>query len=91
MKIPKKLKIGGHMFTVEQKPIKDCVGETYFEEARIVIEKRAKQTIKESTLIHEILCHCLNTTAGGNNKHHDLLDSLSEQLYQVLKDNKLLR
>lgn len=40
---------------------------------------------RESTFIHETL-HAIN-----NELDHVLLDSLAEQLYQFLADNKLLR
>lgn len=50
--------------------------------------KNLPQSQKESTLIHEII-HICNTEVGSEN-HHALISSLAEQLYQVLKDNKLL-
>lgn len=90
MKIPQKIKIGGHMFKIEQKVMRDC-GETDFHNGIIPINKILPQTLKESTLIHEILCHCLNTTFGHKKGVHEVLDSMSEQIYQVLKDNKLLK
>jgi len=91
MKIPKKLKIGAHEFIVEEKEIEDkACGYTSFIKARITIDSRLPQTQKESTLIHEIL-HTLNTTLDDDRLGHSLLDSLAEQLYQVLKENKLLK
>lgn len=94
-KLPSKLKIGGHIFTVKQCGLDFC-GETRFQNSEIRINKDMAQSLKESTLIHEILCHCLNTTLMGDddkNGHmmHAVLDSMSEQLYQVLKQNKMLR
>lgn len=88
MIIPKKLKIGGHEYKVivsTENLGADDYGELDMETNTISISPRIPQTNKESTLIHEIM-HAINTTLD-----HELLDSLSEQLYQVLKDNNLLK
>lgn len=87
MKIPKQLKIGGHKYKVLiTKTGLDSgdYGELEIETNTIRINPDLPQSNKESTLIHEIL-HAVNTTLD-----HELLDSLSEQIYQVLKDNKLI-
>ena len=55
-----------------------------------MISKDLPQTHKEATLIHEIF-HVMNSTIGVSKVGHSLLDSLSEQFYQVLHDNKMLR
>lgn len=93
MKIPTKIKIGGHVFKVEVKEIdKNECGETNFLTGTISIEKRLPQSVKESTLIHEIICHAINTTfTGESHLAHAYMDSVAEQIYQVLKDNKLLK
>lgn len=89
MIIPKKLKIGGHIIKVKVEACNN-MGEYDATKNEITILKSAPQSQKESTLIHEIF-HALNTTlSGGHNFSHSLLDSLSEQFYQVLSDNKLL-
>lgn len=62
-----------------------CCGDSSYTNGEIRINKDLSQTQKESTLIHEILYFC-NTTLD-----HALLDSLAEQLYQALKDNKMLK
>jgi len=87
MKIPSKLKIGGHVFKVV---VGDCetMGQTNFNKSIITISDDLPKDQQESTLIHEIM-HTLNTTWGA--REHSLLDSLSEQIYQVLSDNKMLR
>ena len=77
MSIPKNLKIGGHQIKVLIKPMwKGGDNEIW-------IKAELSDTQMESTLVHEIL-HGINSTLD-----HVVLDSLSEQLYQVLKDNKL--
>lgn len=89
MKIPKKLKIGGHIYKIIWKDDwgdNNDLGKTDFVREEIWLNKLLmSQTAKESTLIHEIL-HAINTTLN-----HELLDSLAEQLYQVLADNRLLK
>lgn len=88
MKIPKKLKIGGHDIQVRLIEFGDAdglCGNTAYSKGEITINKELPQSQREATLIHEIF-HVLNTTMS-----HDLIDSLSEQLYQVLKENDLLK
>lgn len=90
MKIPNEVKIGGHKFKIVQKEMEDC-GETDFHEGIITINKNMPQSIKESTLIHEVLCHCLNTTFGDKKGVHEALDGMSEQMYAFLVDNNMLK
>ena len=90
MEIPTVLKVGGHAIKVvevskEEANDKDYCGETSYQENIIRIDSSLSQSRKEATLIHEIL-HNLKTVMD-----HEFLDSLSEQLYQVLKDNGLLK
>lgn len=92
MRIPKKLKIGGHSIKIVVGKVAegDC-GEFDVMKNQIIINKNLPQSQQEATLIHEIF-HVLNTTFdNGHNFSHSLLDSLSEQFYQVLSDNKLLK
>lgn len=88
MNIPKQLKIGGHLVKIIEKDgfnaDSDC-GEFLIDKNTITIRKDMPQDQKEATLIHEII-HVCNTTLD-----HELLDSVSEQIYQVLKDNNLLK
>lgn len=88
MKIPKKLKIGGHLVSVVFDSTRfetDDSGLSDRNKNEIVIDRHLAQSQQESTLIHEIL-HYINAPLD-----HALLDSLSEQLYQVLSDNDLLK
>lgn len=92
MKIPNKIKIGGHIIKIDiSKELKDLNGQADTSTNTIRICKLLPQSQKESTLIHEIF-HFLNTTFDGPDSiTHALIDSLSEQLYQVLSDNKMLK
>lgn len=89
MKIPESLKIGGHVYKVSLvrhwKDDDDAQGQTDPEKLTIFINADLGISEQEATLIHEVL-HVLNKTLN-----HELLDSISEQLYQVLHDNSLLK
>lgn len=84
-----KIKIGGHTVEIVVKNIGDDCGVAEFHAGQIHIEERLPQTLKESTLFHEIL-HYINSTFGSTHISHSLQDSLSEQLYQVFKENGFL-
>ncbi len=87
MKLPHSLKIGAYTFKVIL--VKEWEGEHLgkcdYDEETISIRASLSQTGKEQTLFHEIL-HAINSELD-----HALLESLSQQLYQVLKDNRMLR
>ena len=89
MNIPKKLKIGGHIYKVIFKKLEEKLGETNHAKCEIVIDNTSGKSQQEATLIHEIF-HTINGTMSESTLSHCLLDSLSEQFYQVLKDNKLI-
>lgn len=91
MKIPKKLKIGAHIYKIEIhkegavcEDKADC-GVTNRVKGVIGLNESLPTTHIEATLFHELF-HTLNSEID-----HALLDSLAEQLYQVLSDNKLLK
>lgn len=93
MQIPKRVKVGGVWYDVI---IADewhggggieFDGETVQDQEHgnvIYIASYLSQEAQEETFFHEIL-HALNSTMD-----HEFLDSLSEQLYQVFKDNNLM-
>lgn len=83
------LKIGGHTFQIIQKDLGEDLGETDFEEGIIYIHHKGPRSIKESTLIHEIF-HVMNPTMDTSPDGHRILESLAEQFYQVLADNKMV-
>jgi hypothetical protein len=94
MEIPKTVKVGGINYEVKftnEWPNHDFDdGETFYDKTngnvifiREDLSKEAKEA-KEITFLHEVF-HAMNSTMN-----HEFLDSLAEQLYQVLIDNKLL-
>lgn len=92
MKIPKSVKIGGIKFNVVQ--AKDWTGNTGETDGEIFYDKKhgnviyiyseLTQEAKEVTLFHEAL-HAMNATMD-----HEFLDSLAQQIYQFVKDNKFV-
>lgn len=84
MKIPKSLKIGGHRYKIRLIDMGD-MGKTDRGKNVIYIDKTLPQDQQEATLIHEIL-HALN-----NELNHTTLDSLAEQIYQVIRENKWMK
>ena len=90
MQIPSSLKIGGHRFKVDKsKVLQGDNGETDVGICVIRISKDLTQSQQEATLIHELF-HAINPTLDNEHLGHALIDSLAEQIYQILKDNKLI-
>lgn len=88
MKIPKTLKVGGHVYEVKlvdpDDIQKDC-GECAVDKLEIKIKKNMPQTMKEETLIHEAI-HAMNFGLSEESVQY-----LSMAFYQLLRDNNLLR
>ena len=88
MQIPRQLKIGGHQIKVRLTPdLNDC-GQADRDKNEILLRLDLAPSQLESSLFHEIFHH-LNSSLEET--HHGLLDSLAEQFYQVLADNKMLK
>lgn len=90
MKIPKKLKIGGHTIKIVFKELEGENGSFDSSKNTIFINPNIPRSQQESTLFHEIL-HALNSTMDSHDYGHAFLDSFAEQLYQVFSVNKLLK
>jgi len=88
-KIPKTLKIGGHTIKVLIKKLESGNdGESNSHENTITLDARLPASQMEATLIHEAF-HMMNATWSGSREGHMFLESLSQQTYQFLSDNKL--
>ncbi len=92
MEIPKTVKIGGINYEVrlaDEWPDHDYDDGEIFNDRKvgnvIYIRKDLSDEARIITLIHEAL-HGMNSTMN-----HEFLDSLSEQLYQFLVDNNMLK
>jgi hypothetical protein len=84
MRIPSHLKIGAHDYKIIVGELENKYGLHDASKATITIDITLPKSRQGSTLLHEVL-HALNSEL-----EHALLDSLSEQLFQVLSDNGLL-
>ena len=91
MKLPKSLKIGGHTYKVIFEPDEAITTNGHScgiynrEKGIIAINSNLIQSEQESTFFHEVL-HCINSELN-----EITVESLAQQLYQVLSSNKLLR
>lgn len=82
--IPERIKSQGIWWTIRFTDDIENSGETDYDNQEILIRESLSDEMKEAVFLHEIF-HTLNTTID-----HPLLDSLSMQLYQVLKENHLI-
>ena len=99
MKIPKRIKVGGHWVKVEYpyefQERADCNGIAEVDEKRIRLTDRGVGKYPESsvaeTLLHEILHHvCHSATAAISiNDDERQHAAFTKALFQVLVDNKL--
>lgn len=104
MKIPKEVKIGGKVYKIvypyKFKESNDHIGQSDHEKQIILISdtdssgnKRHRQNIEE-TFLHELL-HCIDWIYNAGELRDKLgesgIERTSEGLYQVLKDNNLLK
>jgi len=103
LKIPKTLKIGGFIWKVlENQDVSNesgMFGSTHFKQQKFFIEPIASvtQQKREQCLLHEIL-HAVWWQTGLFERYKDtpkieeeIIHTLSNGIYQVLKDNKLLK
>lgn len=104
MKIPKQIKVGGHIYKVQFKRPNDNEkgssnwGRTFLNNKQIFIDNDIPLSQMEETFLHEIL-HCCFHEVGLNADIYDKVSLTEEQiinrvsgcLYQVLKDNRLLK
>jgi hypothetical protein len=91
MKIPKTLRVGGHTIKVDcSKTLSDRAGDWDPTKNLIRLSKDLTQSQREVTLFHELF-HAFNSELDNLNLGHVMLEGLSQQLYQVLADNKLLK
>lgn len=99
MKIPKEIKIGGFIWTVDYNEAVsnegNAFGSTHYRKQRIFLDKNETQQKKEQCLLHEIM-HALLWQSGSSKRFKDadceegVVQALSNGFYQVLKDNKFI-
>lgn len=93
MKIPQTLKIGGinYQVIVENPRMHGCngVGSNNDGVAIITISNTANRQVQESTLFHEMI-EAINGT-NDLQLSHQTISTLETSLYQILRDNDLLK
>jgi len=103
MKIPEKIKIGGHEYTVicpyafTERGDRDADHDFAMKTIRIDDKdswshRQQPESSVAVTFLHEILHACDHITGGGifsGNDAEQKVERLSESLFQVLRDNKL--
>lgn len=100
MKIPKTLKICGMNWAVEvNRDVANegqCYGSMHFTYQKIYLDPNTTPQKHEQTLLHEILHTAWANHGLGQRKElkdfeEQIVDALSQGLYQVLKDNDMLK
>lgn len=93
--IPDKIKINWRTYTIEQDEHRtsnngDLYGAITYEDNHIYIYDKLDADNKWVSLLHEIV-HAIFYFTGHSEyrKNEDLVTSLTENLYQVLRENKL--
>lgn len=99
MKIPLKVKIGGHELLVnsgndffKDTDLKDLCAKTYLGGDVILLNRTLVRSQQEESFLHEVIHHIL-FHAGWNNEtiNEPLVQSLASGLYLFLKENKMLK
>ena len=97
MKIPKKVKIGAHTYAIEFRDDLDDenMGVCRPAKLKIFIDGSLPQSQQEETFIHECLHAIVNLLGLYTHSQYDeeerVVQSVAHSLYQVLKENNLLR
>lgn len=87
MNIPNQIKVGGHLIQVKYAKLENDLANFDWNTNTITICEDIPESQKEAVLLHEIMHVMVSSFDDGMG--HAFMDSLSQQLYQVLKDNKL--
>ena len=94
MKIPETLKVGGNVYKVidwDFKESVDLLGQADNTVLEIRLCKNVKNPLKkEEVFLHEML-HAINYVNLSSILEEKIINKLSQGLYQVLKDNGLLK
>ena len=88
MKIPDKLKVGGTVYDIE---ICDCISDEpdglfVYNKSKIIVVRRESEQAMKQTFFHELF-HAIDCAYNGGNLEEDVIERLSQGMYQVVKDN----
>jgi hypothetical protein len=93
MNIPESVKIGWRTYKINQAEHRtgeggnDLYGEIEYGQNTIYLYDKLDDENKAVTLLHEIIHGILYLAGRGERKDEELIICLSENLYQVIKDN----
>ena len=97
MKIPNKVKVGAHSYNIV---FRDDLDDDNFgtcrpKKLRIFIDETAEKTQQEETFFHEVM-HAIFHQVGMStpwdmDKEERRVQALGHSIYQVLKENRLLK
>ena len=100
MFIPGRLKVGGHTYTVKMghrfTEVGNLCGQADHQELEIRVATQTQsnnprpQSMIDETFLHEAL-HCVDQVYNNHSLSEEVIDRLSEGLYAVLTDNRLLK
>ena len=100
MKIPSRIRTSGHIYKVikshkfiEQSNIDGQADHNLLEIRLADIDKSGKKisnSVREEVFFHELL-HCANLYFNDSKAPEETISSLSRGMYQILKDNKILK
>lgn len=94
MLIPETLKIGNlpYKVSIEEEENIDACGKGNMMKQYIKLNKAMPKEMQEETFLHEIIHQILSQKSfSEENKDEKLIDTLAGGLYQVLKDNGMLK
>lgn len=99
MKIPKKIKVGAHCYTIKITKVRDVAkgsstwGRTTFAGCNVFLDSELAPSKLEETFIHEILHICFDQAGivKDEKEEEQLVNAIANQLYPILKNNNLLR
>ncbi|SEP56994.1 hypothetical protein SAMN05216232_0189 [Virgibacillus subterraneus] len=92
--IPNKINVAGVEYDVSEVETviidgsTNYAGSCSYSDSRIEVLNSMVPTKKEQSFVHELLHACFHE-AGFNEQDEDVINRVSNVLYQVLKDNKL--
>ncbi len=92
MKIPKKIKVGGHWLRIKYSDETDGFTGSGLRAGWkniIVLQKEMAQSKREGVLFHELMHEI--AWQMGMDLSEEAVSVISEMMYQILKDNKLLK
>lgn len=96
MKIPKQIKIGAVKFDIinlsDNFEKSEVMGRSWIKECKIKIDNKLNQDRQESIFFHELV-HMIFDEGGyfDLSKDEKIVNCLGNGIYQVLKDNNLLK